>query len=1129
MQHHTKHYFFAGLFIALTVSFTVCTNTGYAQLPATKTDTKAKPTVVKLQKQTLFAVLKQLNKQKGVYFLIGDSSIATKEVELPDLNAEIEIVLTQLLKNSGLKFKKVSNNTYVIAAEKPKSKGEQTILYSIPESVSKQQQFSGYINKPTGPLKRVTGKVTNVKDGFPLDGVSVVVRGAKQGTVTGVDGSFSITVPDNAVLEFSFVGFVTTNEKAPLNGKLEIKMQEASGDLSDVVIVAYGTQKRATFTGAATTVDQVMLEDVPRASFQESLQGNVEGLVASNGSGQPGSAPNIRIRGVGSVGASSAPLYVIDGVPVVSGDISGFNSNTIAGINPLDIQSTVVLKDATAAALYGSRGGNGVILITTRKGVKSKKAQMDCRIQTGTNFYTLNNSRDRTLSSVQMLQYLREAWKNAGREPLLFEEQIVKEGIDSTVNTNWFKQVFRIGHYSSVALNASGGNDKTTFYISGSLYKQEGIQRGIDYRKITTLMNLSHKFSDKLTLTMGFSGAYQLSNSSVVGGVLENPTRAVYRLQSWLPIYNTDGTYRTDYNNGYNPVAVINSNIRRSTTYVMRGTANAVYKIAKGFTYETTAGLDLSSAYRLQYSDPKYGNFNIAQNGSISNYSQIISNWIFTNILRYSKKINRFSNIEAFAGYEASRRSDIDLGASVSNLSVANLYTLSNGANPALPSSDPSNSALVSQFFNTNYSLKNRYYISASIRNDESSRFGKIKPNGIFWSLGAGWDVLREKWFHVWWLNNLKLRASYGALGNSIGLSDFGSRGLYTINNAYAGQPGMLYSQLRNDSLTWEKHYPLNIGLDVTFLRGRINVSADWYTRKSTDLILDYQIPSNNGIVSASGNYGSMRNTGLEVGVSTLNINPTKKNEFKWTSRIVFSYNKNKILKLVRTTYPGDYIRREGGTFYEWYLPTYAGVDAQTGAALWLKDDSAKSITNQYSIGYSVPQGTALPLFDGSITNTFSYKGFTLLIQLYCKWGGKIYDQSGVFTSSDGSDGFGSTGNVNIYNYLNRWRQPGDITDVPAPVFGGRQTGISTMNSTRFLYDGSYIRLRDINLSYTFNTKLLRKAKITSCRAYVRANNLLTYVKDKRLPYDPEAGADGTINQRPPQARTVLLGVNFEF
>ena len=1100
--------------------------------------------IINNQKQNLFSVLKDLNKTRGIFFLFSDSSIANKQVAVPDMNGFIEDILSVLLKDTGLKYKKISKNTFVIISDKTPS--EKTIdgnLYNLIETPYGELRFASVSTSYYEPPRKIIGKIVSSKDGRPLEGVSVKVKGQKIGTSTKSDGSFTLEVPENATLEFSAIGYLTTSSKPTASGKISITLQEAASDLEDVVVVAYGTQKRSTFTGAATTVNNQMIEDVPRTSFQESLQGNAVGVLSTNGSGQPGGVPSIRIRGIGSITASSAPLYVIDGIPVVSGDISnGFNSNTIAAVNPLDIQSMIVLKDAAATALYGSRGANGVILITTKKG-KAGTTTLNTRLQTGINYVTVGNSKYKTANTSQMLEYLHDAYKNTLLVPNPnnfianpsdttqsgFNAIVAQYGINPNINTDWFKQVLHPGKYNNVALNVSGGDEKTTFYLSASYYQQDGTQKGTDYKKITTLLNLSHKVSNRFTLTGGFSGTYQLANSSDVGSNFDNPTRAMYRLQNWLTVYNPDGSFRTDYNSGYNPIAIQTADIRRTTTFVFRGTANGVYKIIPGLTYESNIGIDYSHAINNQYNDPRYGNANTSKSGSINYFSGDISNWVWTNIVRYKKQFSLIHDFEIFAGYEASKRNDGTQSSGNYSLSQIGLTSESNGSIATLAQGIPfdvPSSSLVSQFLQGTYTFNNRVFLSSSIRNDNSS---KVKSSQ-FWSVGAGWDISKEKFFSVPGIYSLKLRSSYGKTGNSIGLSNFASLSLYDVTTPYSNQPGMSYYQM-GGNIKWEKNYPFNIGFDVAFLRNRLSLSFDWYTRKTTDLIMPFPVSGLNGITSISGNYGQMKNQGFEIILNTVNIQPKHIGGLRWTSQVNFSTNKNTILKLVNNYVSNDYDRHVGSDFYQWYLRSYSGVRSDNGQAQW--KDSAKGRvrdTTNYTSGSYYDQGSALPKFYGSLINIISYKHFTLMFQLYCNWGNKIYDQNGYLMSSDGSYGFLTTGNVSYYDYSHRWRKPGDITDVPAPVYLGTQTGSTqSQPSTRFLYDGSYIRLRDVMISYDFPAKWMSKAKLSKTRVYIRANNLFTYKKDKRLFYDPETPVDGTINLRPPTAATILFGADINF
>ena len=446
---------------------------------------------------------------------------------------------------------------------------------------------------------------------------------------------------------------------------------------------------------------------------------------------------------------------------------------------------------------------------------------------------------------------------------------------------------------------------------------------------------------------------------------------------------------------------------------------------------------------------------------------------------------------------------------------------------PAQPTGAVITSAIISQFLNAVYTLDNRYYLSGSIRNDEASKFS-IK-NALFWSVGAGWEITKERFFNVRNINQLKVRGSYGLTGNSQGLSANSYQGLYTTTSSYNNEAGITFSQLQNDSLSWEKNYPLDLGLDASFFKNRLSLVFDWYTRKTEDLIVNSHSPAVNGLTLYPGNYGAMRNRGFEVKVISVNIQPKSANGFKWSTEVSFTTNQNTILQIDRPSTTNDYRRKVGVDFYQWYLYTYAGVDSSNGQALWYSDAAKTKKTNNYSNAALALQGSAMPKFFGGILNRISYKNFTFMMQLFYNYGNKIYDLNGPSTHSDGSKGVNSVGNINVYDFIHRWRNPGDITDVPAPVIYGSQTGLSSQASTRFLYDGSYIRVRDVMLSYKLPAKFVARTRTSDINVYARASNLFTFAQDKRLAYDPETGIDGTLQQRPPVYRTILVGVNIDF
>lgn len=978
---------------------------------------------------------------------------------------------------------------------------------------------------------QVAGKVLSAKDNLPLENVTVRPAGTRQGTSTKADGSFKIEITKGQSLEFSSVNLLSKtvkNIEGPTSSLMVI-LEEADNNLSEVMVVAYGTQKRSSITGSAATVKPAVLEGSPNTSVQESLQGNIAGLQSQNGSGQPGSVPNVRIRGIGSISAGSAPLYVIDGIPVVSGDISGGNSNTIAGLNPNDIQSLTVLKDASATSLYGSRAANGVILITTKNG-KPGKAKVNITVQQGMTSNTLRDEQ-KTLNTEEYVQYYKEGWINAGRNPASYDSALLANGINRSINTDWFDAVMRQGKFSQYNLSASGGNDKSTFFMSGSYYTAEAPIKGINYDRATYRINASAELNSRWTIKGGFSGNYQKSSDFATGSFFENPTRAMYRLVPWLPIYKSDGvTWELGYNSGYNPVAVIETTKRVAQTYNIGANASTKYVILKGLTYEGSFALDFNHAFRSINNDPRVGNAYVAVGGSVRNFSQDIVNWISTNILRYKSQFGRGHEIEAFGGYEAQSRSDVDMEVRVNGVTPGTI-TPAGGSQIETATGTGTRNTLVSKFINTNYGYLDRYFLTGSIRQDASSRFAKNYQSAVFWSVGFGWNITNEPFMKSKWISELKLRGSYGYTGNQ-GIDNFVSQGLYTSGSDYNQSSGITLSQLANDNLTWEKNIPLDLGVDFSIFKGRLSGNVDWYSRVSSELLISQSIPSVNGVTNITVNNGAMKNSGVEVAISTVNVMPKKQKGFKWVTDFNFTTNKNVITdidSLFSTT--GDFYRVKGYDYYTHYQRGYAGVNPANGEALWYTSGSKDSTTNVWSTSLPrITMGSALPKFFGGITNTLSLGDFKLSFQLYVFWGNRLYDAYGYLQKTDANLGFTDQSNgLSKYEYRRRWTKPGDVTDVPKPVFLGTQSSAGAYESTRFNYDGSYIRLRDVSLSYSVPKQYLAKSKINSLRVYLRGQNLFTYVKDKRFNTDPEADVSGTLNQNPPIFSTLLFGLDISF
>lgn len=1077
-------------------------------IPRTSVDTN-QPTT------PLLKVLKRLYQEKSIYFLFTDPSIGATLVPDPDYSKLPDYILDELTKYSGLEYKKVAENTFVIKVASKARGGAEVAdekLYKLDQLLADEIT--------------IKGKVFNAKDNSPLENVSVKIVGTKKGTTTKADGSFTITLEKGQVLEFSSVNMVSKSLKVSEVKELQIFLQEADNSLSEVLVLAYGNQKRTTFTGAAATVKSSILESAPTTSVQESIQGNVAGVQSTNGSGQPGQAPDIRIRGIGSISASSSPLYVIDGIPVVSGDISGGNTNTIAGLNPNDIQSMTILKDASATSLYGSRAANGVVLITTKTG-KSGKVKVNFTYQRGYNNYTIREDQ-KTLTTPQYIQYYREGWVNAGNSLASYDSLLTANKIDTTINTDWFKEVLRQGNYSQYNLNVSGGSDRSTYYMSGSYYESEAPSKGVNYNRGTFRTSITTEVSKRWSLKGGISGSYQRSTNFLGGSYFGNPIRAMYRLAPWLPVYKSDGvTYELGYNNGYNPVAVIETTRRLANTYNIAANASTTFKIAEGLQYEGSLALDFNHAFRSIYYDPRVGSAYIAVGGSVTNYTQDITNWVGTNILRYKRTFNDLHAVEAFAGYEAQSRGDLEISVTVNGIAPGT-DTPAGGSMIDDATGTATGYRLLSKFFNSSYAFKDKYFVSGSVREDASSRFAKNNRQATFWSAGIGWNIANEKFFRVRTISELKVRASYGYTGNQ-GIDNFESQALYGTGGDYNQSSGLSLIQLGNDNLTWEKNRPFNIGLDFVAWKGRLTGTFEWFSRESSNLLRNQPVASTNGVTTVTVNNGAMKNTGVEASLSMVLISPSKARGFKWTTDVNITSYKNEITNIDSNfSNNANYLRRIGTNYYTHFQRGYAGVDPQTGEALWYSSTDKEQTTTNFNQAVRIRYGSAIPQFYGGMSHTFSYQNFRLSMHWFVNWGNLIYDDYGYLQKTDANLGFSDQSNgISRYEYERRWTTPGQITNVPKPVFLGTQSSSGSYESTRFLYDGSYIRLRDVNLSYNLPKKWLGRYKINTARAYVRGQNLFTWAKDKGYNTDPEAGIDGVLSQRPPVFNTILFGFEF--
>lgn len=1048
---------------------------------------------------SLEKALEKIRKQSGYHLVYRHEWVQhAQRINIDVKNASLETVLSACFKNQALSYE-VVDKTIVIKQDTPAP----VIVKTAPAL------------QPAEPPK-VKGRVLG-ENGEPVSGATVQIKGiANKGTITDGNGYFELQdIRNDAVLIISGVSIET--QEVPVNGKDEftITTKQRIGQMDEMLVVAYGTQKRSSFTGSAKAITSQTLAGTPRSSALESIQGNVAGVIASNGTGQPGELPSIRIRGIGS-STGAGPLYVVDGIALEGG--------SAVSINPNDIESMTILKDASAASLYGSRAANGVILISTKNGVNGK-TMIQLSAQNGFNKATLRADQ-LPLNTNEMLELLREGWVNAGKDPNGFAAEMTKNAVDSTVNTDWYDALTQLGNYQQYNLSVSGGNDKTKFFVSGGHYRAKAALLGSYFNRSTVVSRISGKAGQKLSFDLNLKLSHRADNQHPDAGSNGNPVRMYKRYQPWLKIYNDDGSYDLSYSNRYNPIAVVKENSDKTNKFGVLGGFLAKYQILPFLSIENQANLDFD--YRDNYSFYKSGIGTARTNGGEATYSTDRTvNFVNTSILRFQKQTEEHE-LGAFAGYESQQVHAQGNDIYKENF-LPNTYTLDNAASNADGGSYQVDHTLNSAFLNASYSFDKRYYFTGSFRRDGSSRFGYKNRYGNFWSAGVSWNLLGEAFMkqqHVF--SDLRLRSSYGANGNQ-SLGDYEARALYSASADYNSAPGISLSSFGNPELTWEVNKPFNVGLEFGVLRNRLRGTIEYYTRTTDGQLATLGISATNGLTGYRANIGSIKNSGLELELNSVNVKPSGAGGFSWNTSFNISTLKNKVLELERSATGEITVSKEGDDYYRYNLIAYAGVDPQTGEALWYTDKTKTATTKEYGKAGRADFGTALPKYFGGLTNNLSWKGLYLNFLIYFNFGNEVYDNWGANSNSDGSRGFSPTDAMPRYVYDHRWQHPGDITDVPKIVYLGTQTGSSSFSSSRFLYKGDYIRLRDITLGYSLPRTWMQAIHATSIQAFVRGSNLYTWTKDKRINFDPEVGVEGSVDQNLPIYKTISFGIDIKF
>ena len=1058
-------------------------------------------------------VLASIKSQTGMSLVFSDQLVdVNRKVTMQLKDVTLKEALTGLLSGINLTFEIRNNKIYFIEKKA--------------------------VSQPGSRKKRVTGVVKDVM-GEPLIGANVVEKGrSTNGVITDFNGKFTLEVDESASLVVSYIGYLAQDIPTKGKGDFHIVLKEDANTLDEVVVTGYGDFKKATYTGSASVLTTEKLEALPVVSVGQMIESNIPGIsVVAGTSSQPGAKTTLRVRGVASMNASTEPLYVLDGVPIPSYDLSNFTSMSEAGgmgfietLNPADIESITVLKDAASASLYGAKGANGVVLITTKKG-KEGKLRVNMAAKYGiTDFaYTYRP----LMGGEERRELIHEGLVNFQLDKGVSEQeaqQYADANIDQYAKrlpqgySDWESALFKTGYQQDYNLSASAGNQNSSFIGSLGYTKQTGVSLNSEMERFTGRVDASNKYK-KVEFGMNASFSWtknvHLPEGKFYGSAIY---ASKVNLTPSTPIYNEDGTYASGYreNNGYNPILEAEVNDYYARTVRAMGTAKIAYNVWDN--------LKVSSVFTVDYSLTKDFFFQSPDGRDGATYQgrgrmQMTDRIRYTsqNNLTYSKTFGKHS-VSAVTAFEVMKYDYEDLYAAKKTYGQDINTSLGNAADPIDADQKLQEDALMSYVASVNYSYDDKYYASFSFRRDGSSRLSPDTRWGNFWSLSASWRLSQERFMQPLKsvLSDLKLRASYGVNGN-LPSSYYGYQSTYTTGAFYNGKPSPWESTLGNEELTWEKNYALNLGLDIG-LFSRVNVSLDWYTRTTKDLLMSKQLNSISGFSSLLTNVGQMRNTGVELEVRSNNI---KTKDFSWTTAFNLSHNKNKILKLADLPWfvDGRYVRKEGYPFNTIYLREYAGVDPETGSALYYdnqQDENGNYTKNKVTDpgqASPIPLKDITPTISGGFMNTFNYKFIDLSFNLSYSFGGYSYDNASYILQDDG---YSVISNKST-EQRRRWQKPGDITDVPRFVYGNKKGG--NYNSSRAIHSTDHIRLKSLILGLNAPKAWLQKLGIGNARIYFSGTNLLTWAAYDQ--YDPEMS--GVVGFYTPPLKTYAFGLELKF
>lgn len=1027
-------------------------------------------------------------------------------------------------------------------AQLGKSIVNRMLMLCLLGAVAPQTTFA--VSNSVQQRETVSGVITDAKTGETIVGASVVVNGSSQGVVTDVDGKFSLSVDALPVtVTVTYVGYQKKEVKITSKGAgHNIALTEDTQMMEEVIVTGYGTFKKSAYAGSAANVKADKMADVPTVSFQDMLQGNATGVQFTSTSGQPGASSSVNIRGMGSINAGNTPLYVIDGVPVISGNISSTDSDSgldiMSTINTNDIQSITVIKDAAAASLYGSRAANGVIIITTKQGQKGKP-KVSLKADWGFSDFAMEYRP--VMSGQQRRDYIYNGLY-AGQIRDGKTDAEAKEYADEYIDDyapvpwcgfiNWDDVLFKKGSHQQYEASISGGSDKFKYYSSISYLKQNGITTRSGLERLTGRLNVDYNATDRLTL--GANVLFSNVNQDVYSEGFTY-TSPFYSSRSAVtpsdPVYNEDGTWNRSFIRigDRNPALANTYDTQRE--YVTRtfNTVYGQYEFLKDLKFKTTFSYDYIITKGKDWADPRTSNGDDI-NGGMSKKFYERRKMVWSNQLTYAKTFADVHHLDGLVGYEIDDQYRDYLSGYATNFATPEKNDISNGKKTESVSGSNTRTRMVSYIGRVNYDYDNKYFLGGSYRVDGSSRLQRAHRWGNFWSVSGAWRIIEEGFMKPAsnWLTDLKLRASYGVNG-TLPSDYYGYMALSSLSSGYNEQPAIIISQLANDNLKWETNYNLNLGLDFA-LFNRVNVTLEYYLRNTKNLLMDSPVSMTTGFSSYLMNVGQLRNQGVELEINSTNI---KSKDFEWKTTFNLSHNTNKVVKLdgdQTEIVSGTQIHKIGHSFRTFYMIEFAGINPENGNPQFYKNDLledgsySKEITENAAEAKSIMLDKhAEPTVTGGLYNSLRFKWFDLSFLFNYQFGGWSYDSWAQKTEHGGYD---MEANIPTY-YADSWKKAGDVTKYEQFYEKSSSVAMHKITNSRRLHSTDYLRLKTLTFGFTFPKQWIAPAGLSNARLYVSANNLWTWAAWDY--YDPESVVSGSATQSTPPLKTVTFGLNVNF